>query len=71
MASAKDIAASVPPPDKLVKGDEPETDDNASEEGDEEAAELSVMEEFAGSLKTGDVSDQLEAFKKLLATCKY
>lgn len=64
------IAKSVPPPDKLG-ADEPgegTADEEATDEGDKQAAELSAMEAFD---KAEGPEERLSALKDLLSTCGY
>lgn len=71
------VAKSLPPPGKLgkVKPSGPEEDaldggDDDSEEGDQNAAELSAAEAFQSAVKDGSAEEVLSAFKDLKSTCK-
>jgi hypothetical protein len=66
------IAKAVPPPGKLGKGPvEPDADDTggASDQDEDDAAELSAADELQKAFKSGSASDVLEAFKNLSDIC--
>lgn len=62
------IASKAPPPGKFGKHDEPDSDEmgGSSDKDEDDAAELSAMEDF---MKSDNAQDKLEAFKNLLAIC--
>jgi hypothetical protein len=67
-----EIADMVGPPGKKSKPYGKSSSDDAEEAGesdDEEAAEVSAMEEFQSAVKDGSPEDALKAYKQLRDTC--
>lgn len=55
---------------KPAKGkDEPEAEHNAEEEGDEDLALTTAMEEFIAAVKAGDAAAAATAFKSAMEVC--
>lgn len=70
-----EVADMVGPPGKGKKYKKPDDisgDSDAEEEGetgDQEAAEVSAMEEFQSAVKDGSPEEALKAYKQLMDTC--
>lgn len=70
--SEDEIVELVGPPgkkSKYGKDDESESEVEADDEGDDEAAELSAFEEYKDALQNGSAEEGLAAYKKLRDIC--
>jgi hypothetical protein len=71
--AASDIVKRVPPPDKLKKGSyggaKPDEGDDMDDDGADEAAALSAMEEFMAAVKGDDAAEALRTYRNVKETC--
>ncbi len=62
----KDMVSKAPAPDEM-DSDGPDAE---PDEGADDAAQLSAMQDYIKAIKTGDAKAALEGFKELSSYCK-
>lgn len=71
--AASDLVKRIPPPDKLKAKGKPMVDDYSDDEtgddGADEAAAVSAMEEFMTAVKGSDAEEALRAWRNVKETC--